>query len=350
MLKVGAPLFHRASMIPSVFIFFVLPLSALAGLGADRLSRDRPPIPLILTLLVFAEGLGASRGWIPWTRFTRLASFDGTREMSDFPHLDAVTDPSGQAVYRIECRTPQYAMICPDYALAPRGLRLINGDRYHFPGEDARHLAMATGPARSLLDVRYVLAPEPLDDSGLRLRETVWWTNQASHEEGALRDATREFERTRGKPWDGRVYVYEAGPHPHAFPVDRDSKGEGVPDHPVTFEVTSLTPTRIELSWHAPRSGILFVSELFDAGWTADVDGLPADIVRLDGGYLGVSLDGGVHVVRLRYDPASFDLGLGTSALTLVVLLLVAAGSRRRAGIVLKEGRVKPGPTALGPR
>ena len=55
----------------------------------------------------------------------------------------------------------------------------------------------------------------------------------------------------------------------------------------------------------APQGGFLRVSGNWDEGWSARVDGEPADVLRADGVFRGVELAPGVHVVTFAYlDPA----------------------------------------------
>jgi hypothetical protein len=49
------------------------------------------------------------------------------------------------------------------------------------------------------------------------------------------------------------------------------------------------------------RGGLLVVSEGFDDGWRAEVDGRSAEVVRVDGTQLGVVVADGHHRVELRY-------------------------------------------------
>lgn len=319
---------RRVSLIPSVFLLFVLPLSLLAGMGAERSAPRGAVLPALLALLAFVEVLGASRGWNPALRFTPLATYDPAGEVDDFPHLDAVADPSGRSLHRIDCRTPHHAMICPDYAVAARGLRLVRGDRYQFPGAGAARLAAAGGAARSLLDVRYVLSPDPLDDPALSLRATVAWEGQTRHREMALREATRSFNEGRERPWDQQVFIYEAPALPHAFLAPRPFVLEALPPGPAAWEITVFSPVRIELTGLAREPGMLVVSEVASRGWKATVDGRDAGVERVAGGLIGVELSAGAREVKLRYDPASFRVGFWVSAATLVAVIALAA--RRR--------------------
>ncbi|MBI3300089.1 MAG: YfhO family protein [Elusimicrobia bacterium] len=69
----------------------------------------------------------------------------------------------------------------------------------------------------------------------------------------------------------------------------------------------------------------------WDAGWSASVDGRPAELRRVDFGFFGVPLEAGVHEVGLRYEPPFRRLGaaLSLAALSLFLVLL----KKRRPGV-----------------
>ena len=73
----------------------------------------------------------------------------------------------------------------------------------------------------------------------------------------------------------------------------------------------------------------LVLNDAWDPGWVARVDGVLADVRRVNGLARGVWLEEGTHEVVFAYEPASVRWGLVVSVLTLVVVLL--AGRRRRA-------------------
>lgn len=67
-------------------------------------------------------------------------------------------------------------------------------------------------------------------------------------------------------------------------------------------------------SWRFDVSGqgstLLVVSERYDAGWRARVDGIAADVLPVDGLVLGVRVPDGAHRVELRYTPPWFGVSI----------------------------------------
>jgi hypothetical protein len=114
-------------------------------------------------------------------------------------------------------------------------------------------------------------------------------------------------------------------------------------------------------------AGLLVISEQFDDGWHAQIDGRDAPVVKVDGFMLGVRVPAGLHTLELTYTAPGLHVGMAVSfvALLLVIALLVdrrARGSgrsgpqaRAEAGTDADAGRSRsepvvaaPGPATLG--
>jgi hypothetical protein len=85
-------------------------------------------------------------------------------------------------------------------------------------------------------------------------------------------------------------------------------------------------PDRLDVRAEGP--GLLVVAEAWDAGWTAQLDGHPARVHRVNLAQMGVLLPEGTHHVRFRYRTRGLRLGLALAALAGVALAL--AGWRGR--------------------
>ncbi len=78
--------------------------------------------------------------------------------------------------------------------------------------------------------------------------------------------------------------------------------------------ITAEIPERLEIELDADEPAYLVVSDTFDPGWTATVDGRAAAIVPAYVAFRAVFVDKGSHSVVFRYRPAGLDIGLGLSA------------------------------------
>ena len=93
--------------------------------------------------------------------------------------------------------------------------------------------------------------------------------------------------------------------------------------------ITSSAPHRITLHVEAPRPGVLVSSEVFYPGWQTRIDGALVPTLLVNTAFRGAPLPAGTHDVELRFVPRSFQLGVG---LSVVSLLIVAVMWRPRRG------------------
>jgi hypothetical protein len=94
--------------------------------------------------------------------------------------------------------------------------------------------------------------------------------------------------------------------------------------------VISYSPDQVVIDLIAPRDGYLVLADAYYPGWTATVDGQPAEIEQADILFRAVGVPAGQHRVELRYQPRSFSFGLLISAGTAVVLGGAWLMARRR--------------------
>jgi uncharacterized membrane protein YfhO len=92
-------------------------------------------------------------------------------------------------------------------------------------------------------------------------------------------------------------------------------------------------PRRLSVDVNMPAEGRLVVAETYFPGWSATVDGRPAQVISANGVFCSVAVGAGKHRVEFRYDPGSFTLGLVLSAVGVGLALSLAAiglmGARR---------------------
>jgi len=77
-------------------------------------------------------------------------------------------------------------------------------------------------------------------------------------------------------------------------------------------------------------AAMLVIAECWHAGWTAEVNGRPAPVARVNYLQQGVWLEPGRHTVELSFFPPSMKVGLAVSAAAWVVLLGAVVVVRRR--------------------
>jgi len=91
-----------------------------------------------------------------------------------------------------------------------------------------------------------------------------------------------------------------------------------------TARITSYATDSVTVRTSAAGPAFLLLSDSYDPGWRARVDGRPAELLRADHAFRAVRLPAGEHFVDFLYRPASFILGLLLSALGIMMALLMA--------------------------
>ena len=95
--------------------------------------------------------------------------------------------------------------------------------------------------------------------------------------------------------------------------------------------IVRYEPDQIELRVAASAPAILVLSEVWDPGWSATVDGQSAQVLLADYALRGVPIPQGNHTVILRYDPPLLRIGLVISAMTALLLVGAAIWSKSQA-------------------
>jgi hypothetical protein len=142
---------------------------------------------------------------------------------------------------------------------------------------------------------------------------------------GAFRvepDAAKAWLRAaRGETDWSREVLLERAPSP-ALP----SPLRGRPS--LVARLAEDRPERVVAEMTSDSAGLLVLADLFYPGWTAEVDGHPAEILRADGVFRAVTLPPGSHRVVFRYRPLSLWVGGALSAAALLVMLALSRGGR----------------------
>jgi hypothetical protein len=96
-------------------------------------------------------------------------------------------------------------------------------------------------------------------------------------------------------------------------------------------QVTERSLNRLALQVDAPADGLLVISEAWFPGWTAQVDGRDATILRVDSLLRGVPLAAGKHDVVLRFRPYYFLIPCWVALATLSLSGAAWLWGQRRA-------------------
>jgi len=102
--------------------------------------------------------------------------------------------------------------------------------------------------------------------------------------------------------------------------VDEGLAREAHPDDAGEAELLSMSSDSLTARVSARSAGFLLVNERFDHGWSAQVDGRTAPVIRANGILRAVPVAAGDHVVELRYNPWWVGLGATVSGSALALL------------------------------
>jgi hypothetical protein len=111
---------------------------------------------------------------------------------------------------------------------------------------------------------------------------------------------------------------------PHGFAAQ-------VPDRDATARVTYVADGRMDVETRANAPAFLVTSDVFYPGWEATVDGAPARLFRANYVLRGLPVPAGTHTIRFEFRPRSFYRGAAVSAASLLLLVAVVSGMKRKA-------------------
>lgn len=125
---------------------------------------------------------------------------------------------------------------------------------------------------------------------------------------------------------------------PHQFVVLESAGGDAPVALPsripiAAADIVAYEPTRVEIWARARAPAYLVLTDTWYPGWTAEVDGRPAEIVRANYMFRAVALEPGEHRVTFVYGPASFRRGALLSILSALALLVLLVRLPTRTGV-----------------
>jgi hypothetical protein len=100
-------------------------------------------------------------------------------------------------------------------------------------------------------------------------------------------------------------------------------------------------PDFLRLDVSASTPALLMLSEIWDSGWVASVNGVTSPIYLADHTLRAIPVPAGHHVVELRYQPLSLRLGVAITIVTALLIFVVWGGlvarERRAAAVTGKS-------------
>ncbi|MFN7971299.1 MAG: YfhO family protein [Acidobacteriota bacterium] len=142
------------------------------------------------------------------------------------------------------------------------------------------------------------------------------------HEVEVESDPAKRLERLASPEFDARTRAILDAP----LSLDFVPAGSADEDR---VTVTNSNPERIGIKVSATSPGILVLTDTYDPGWKAAVDGRPSQVVPADHLFRGIPLPAGVHTLELWYDRRPLLAGAAVTLIgTPIVLLAILRGRR----------------------
>jgi hypothetical protein len=113
--------------------------------------------------------------------------------------------------------------------------------------------------------------------------------------------------------------------------VEQPVDGLARPARPAQVKVERRHHTRVEVSVQTGTDGLLVLGDPWYPQWRVEVDGHPAELLRVDHAFRGVRVPAGSHRVVFTYQDRALQAGLLLSSLTVVSLAGLWWWRRRRA-------------------
>lgn len=295
---------------------------AVALVVADLFKLGMGFNPAITTTQAEQPATGAVQ-FLQRAGLTRFAGVDSDRPSVVPPPLPADV---GMRYDLYDARGRDFPVIDRFTTLWARNVApVLPAPHFDLPAPDARALR-----ALSLLSVGYLLQDPrdpPLDLPGLILayegRDARVYRNERALPRAFVVGAQRvvatgeqAVEAVESPSFDaGSTAVTE-----NRIPGVPTAASPGPPDVG-TASITSYEPERLVIRARATRRSVLVLTDSYFPGWSAEIDGKPTDIERVDYLLRGVRLPPGVHEVTFSYRPSSYRVGWIVSLGTLLLLL-----------------------------
>ena len=180
-------------------------------------------------------------------------------------------------------------------------------------------------PVLDMLNMRYVILPlsngekaalrNPYAQGNAWYADKVTYVNNANEELDALGTADLRHEAVADASF-------------------ADILGESLPQTDGTVTITHYMADELTYTARSGSGGVIVFSEIYYPGWTATVDGKPADIGRVNYVLRAIRVDAGEHEIRLTFHPRSVTvtetIAYAAYALLIIVIAVAVIAAVRR--------------------
>ena len=174
-------------------------------------------------------------------------------------------------------------------------------------------------PVINMLNTRYLILPlqggQTVPIQNPYALGNAWFVDKISY----VKNANEEIQQV------GKINLRHEAVADEKFQAQL---GEAVTqDTTSTVAIKSYEPNQLTYEVNSGKGGVLVFSEIYYPGWTATVDGEPAELGRVDYILRALQVKPGRHEVVLSFFPKSVDTTETVAYLAYAILILVLAGA-----------------------
>ncbi|MGE5216505.1 MAG: YfhO family protein [Chloroflexota bacterium] len=184
-------------------------------------------------------------------------------------------------------------------------------------------------PLLRALNIRYVIAFQPLDLPGMHLikqfPQNFSWLYEVEN------PVPRVYVATQA------VYEPQVAKTLRLLSdTDFDLRQKVLVDEKIVVDSNKRSDSEVKIVRYANSdvviqatlagSGVLVLTDSYYPGWKVFIDGKEGSILRANHFFRGVQLSPGTHRVEFRYEPLSFRIGLAISLISLLTLTAISLG------------------------
>ena len=204
------------------------------------------------------------------------------------------------------------AYIAPEMQAAMQAIAAKNGNMQEVDGAKVF-------PVLNMLNTKYFILPlqggatMPLQN--IYAQGNGWFVDKINY----VADANAEYSGV------GKIDVRHEAVADKKFEATLDQAK--VNDSTATVKLDKYEPNNLQYTVNSKNGGVVVFSEIYYPGWTATIDGQPAELGRVNYILRAVSVKPGKHTVVLDFHPTSISTTETIAYIAIVILLLAIAGA-----------------------
>lgn len=191
-------------------------------------------------------------------------------------------------------------------------------------------------PVLNMLNTKYFIFPAGQQGQTVPIENpyafgNAWFVDKVQY----VNNANEEIDAI------GQVDLQQTAIVDSKFKAALKEVNEGYKDSLSTIRLTGYEPNQLVYETSSPKDGVVVFSEIYYPGWTATIDGKPADIARADYILRAMNVPAGKHTIEMRFDPQSLHvtegIAYGAMALLLIGVIILVWINRKKYGESIKK-------------